>query len=759
MEEETILVIEPDLLTANLLTQKLLPGLGYKAHVAMDGNSAVWLAKQHQISLILLDVDLPDMDPVEVLRQINDNNHLVPTIFIASQASKKVDLETLRCGAQDYLIKPIDATLLHALVERALSTPQLKKERAQLKDQFAEQVTWMTALTKIGQSVTSTLELDEVLRRIVEAGVELTHAEEGFLALLDEPNSQLFLRAAKNIDEDRTNTMRLPVHDTLIGDVIQSRRPLRTLQSKEQPALKVATGYLVQNLLHVPLISKGTVLGVLTVDNRFNNRAFTEMDEAQLTSLADYAAVAIENANLYQRAQDEIKYRMHAEERLQYDALHDSLTGLPNRALFIDRLKQALERSKLHEEKIFALLFLDLDRFKNINDSLGHSKGDELLVLVARVLQNNLHPTDTMARVGGDEFVILLEDINDISDASRVADRIQRLLKSASSQLDGGMLITASIGIVVSLSGYESPEDMLRDADIAMYRAKSLGKSRHEIFDPAMRERIIDRLNVKSGLRQALAKEELRVYYQPIVSLSNKRVAGFEALTRWQHPERGLLQPDAFISIAEETGMIIAIDEWGLQEACGQIYAWQDALCVAPPLFISTNITSQHLSHPDLLSKIQETLQNTGLHPSRLKLEITENAILENINSTVALFGKLQELGVYIQIDDFGVGYSSLNYLNNFPVNAIKIDRSFVQALTKKKNQAIIIQAIVALAHGLHMDVIAEGVETQQQLDMLLAMGCEYAQGAHISMPLDPQAARAYLLRNITAQVGAPSRA
>jgi diguanylate cyclase (GGDEF)-like protein len=756
MEEETILVIEHDLLTANLLAKKLLPGLGYKARVAIDGKSAVWLANTQPVSLILLDIDLPDMDPVEVLREINSKNNVVPTIFITAGGDDKIDVETLHWGAQNYLQKPIDAAKINAALNRAFSAPQLEKEKTRLKEQFVEQVSWMKALTKIGQSVTSTLELDEVLRRIVEAGVELTHAEEGFLALLDEPGSKLYLRAAKNIDEGRTNTMRLPVSDSLIGQVVQTRRPIRTSQLEEQPALKVATGFLVQNLLHVPIVSKGKVLGVLSVDNRLNKHTFTEMDEAQLTSLADYAAVALENAHLYQRAQEEIKYRIDAEEKLLYDALHDSLTGLPNRALFMDRLRQALERSKRHTESIFAVLLLDLDRFKNVNDSLGHSKGDELLISVAQMLQENSRPTDTVARVGGDEFVILLEDIIDISDASRIADRIQEKLNSVSAQIGRGVFITTSIGVVLSVSGYENPEDMLRDADIAMYRAKALGKARYEYFDPAMRERILDRLKIERDLHQAVEMNELRVYYQPIVSLSSRGVAGFESLTRWQHPERGLLQPSAFISVAEETGLIIAMDEWGLQEACNQIHAWQKELNVTPPLIVSANITSKHLSHPDLLPKIQQILQDTGLEARRLKLEITENTIMENIDNTVALFARMQALGVNIQIDDFGVGYSSLNYLSKFPVNAIKIDRSFVQSLTKGKNHEIIAQAIVMLAHGLNMEVIAEGVETGEQFNLLRNLGCEYAQGAYISMPMDAKSAYSFLVKNIANQAGAP---
>jgi len=746
MNEEAILLIEQDLTTANIIAHKLLPSLGYKSHVATDGKSALWIVRSHNISLILLDSLLPDMTPLEFLRQLNSEELQIPTILIASHRTEKVDVGVFRLGVREYLIKPLDKDSLQAAITQVQSVSRLRQEKSKLAEQLIEQVSWMKALTKVGQSVTSTLDLNAVLRRIVEAGVELTHAEEGFLALLDEESGQLYLRAVKNMDEVKTKTMRMPVSDTIIGQVVRTGRPVRTTQMNEQPTLKVVTGFLVQNLLHVPLVSKGKVLGVLSVDNQINKMAFTEMDEAQLTSLADYAAVAIENASLYQQAQQEIKERKDVEEKLLHDALHDALTGMPNRALFMDRLEQALERSKRRTEDLFAVLYLDLDRFKNVNDSLGHSKGDQLLIAVGQMLQSILRPMDTVARLGGDEFVILLEDIHDISHASRIADRIQEGLNSASSSLGRGVFITTSIGIVLSASGYNQPEDMLRDADIAMYRAKALGKARYEIFDPAMRERIIERLKIEADLRLALERDELRVHYQPIVSLATGLVAGFEALVRWQHPERGLLRPGEFIPVAEETGLIVALDYWVLKEACRQIQSWQKELSFDRALFVSVNITGKQVSQPDLLVKVQKILQETGLETRQLKLEITENAIMENNESTVALFADLQAQGIGIQIDDFGVGYSSLSYLSNFPINALKIDQSFVQKLTLKENLSKIIRAVVILARGLDMEVTAEGIETIEQFDLLCQLGCEYGQGAYISMPLDPRAAHAFLL-------------
>ena len=429
--------------------------------------------------------------------------------------------------------------------------------------------------------------------------------------------------------------------------------------------------------------------------------------------------------------------RKNAEHRLLHDAFHDTLTDLPNRALFMDRLRYAVERAKRRENYLFAVLYLDLDRFKDVNDSLGHMMGDQLLVETAHRLGESLRPTDTVARLGGDEFVLLLEDINNIGDATRIAERVQMRLTNAF-QVDGHSVhISASIGIVLSVTGYNRAEDVLRDADIAMYRAKGHGKARYEIFDPAMRDRIMERLSLETQLRHALENEELRVYYQPIVSLDKGRIIGLEALARWEHPERGLIYPAEFIPTAEETGLIIPLDRWVLREACRQMHEWHEKIPVDPPLTISVNLSAKQLAQPDLVEMIQQTLDETGLEASFLKLEITESAIMENDEYTSEVFTRLQKLSVQIQIDDFGIGYSSLSYLPRFPLNALKIAQSFVRKMEEDTSLYKIVQSIVMLTHGLGMRVIAEGVETNEQLTRLKALGCEYGQGYLVSRPLD----------------------
>ncbi len=354
-------------------------------------------------------------------------------------------------------------------------------------------------------------------------------------------------------------------------------------------------------------------------------------------------------------------------------------------------------------------------------------------------MEGVLRPTDTVARLGGDEFVLLLEDINDIGDASRVAEKIQELLKSSNLVEDHNLHITTSIGIVLSVTGYTKPEDVLRDADIAMYRAKVQGKARYEIFDPAMRDRIMERIAIEADLRQALDRDELHVYYQPIISLKTGELKGLEALIRWQHPDRGLLLPVDFIPIAEETGLISNLDRWVMRKACYQMKEWQAQEFVEPEITVSVNLSAGHLSQFDLKDHVEMILEDTGLQSDNLKLEITENAIMENNEITNSVFKQLQGIGVKIQIDDFGIGYSSLSYLSNFPIHALKIDQSFVNQMTEDGNQTKIIQTIVMLAHGLGIEVVAEGVETEAQFKQLRAIGCEYAQGNLISEPKDAE--------------------
>ena len=439
----------------------------------------------------------------------------------------------------------------------------------------------------------------------------------------------------------------------------------------------------------------------------------------------------------------DVTERRRAEKRLLHDALHDALTGLPNRALFMDRLRTALARLKRRPTHSFAALFLDVDRFKVVNDSLGHMAGDQFLIQIGRVLQATLRAEHTVARLGGDEFAILLDDLDDKDDARRVVERIFQALQTPLRVSGQDIFATLSIGIAFGGPQYESAEDMLRDADTAMYQAKTTGKARFQIFDESMHKRAVGLLKLEHSLRRATEGNEFVLHYQPIVSLREEKTSGFEALVRWNHPERGIVGPYEFIHLAEETGLIFRIGGWTLREACRWLTRGTPAL--PDHLSVNVNLSGRQFSQGDLIEEVQNVLTETGLAASRLKLEITESVIMENPEMAVDLLKRLKALGTHLCIDDFGTGYSSLSYLLRFPADTLKIDRSFVNALGKGGRNEDIVGAIVSLAKSLDMDVVAEGVETTEQRDILRALGCRYGQGYLFARPLDSERARAFV--------------
>lgn len=431
----------------------------------------------------------------------------------------------------------------------------------------------------------------------------------------------------------------------------------------------------------------------------------------------------------------DINARKSAEEQLIYDAFHDLLTELPNRALFLDRLGRTIEHSRRYDKYLFAVLFLDLDRFKVVNDSLGHSIGDLLLKEIGATLKSCLRAGDTVARLGGDEFVILLEDIQDLSHATRVTERILNLLSKPFILGDHQVFTSASIGVVLSTIGYTSTEEVLRDADIAMYQAKMMGKAKYVVFDKEMRSQVITKLKLENDLRVALERGEFEVYYQPIISIDKNTITGFEALIRWNHPEMGLITPNTFIPIAEETGMILDIGRWVLETSCRQVLAWQKEMNFTN-LNLSVNISYRQFCHPNFMKVIKETLRLTQFDPYCLNLEITENILMDNSTDTRQLMIQLQEMGTRIHIDDFGTGYSSLSYLQRFPVNTLKIDRSFISQLGENGENSEIIRTILILAHELGVECIAEGIETKNQMEQIQKLKCNLAQGYFICKPL-----------------------
>jgi len=461
----------------------------------------------------------------------------------------------------------------------------------------------------------------------------------------------------------------------------------------------------------------------------------------------------------------DITERKRAEEMLAHNAFHDGLTNLPNRALFLDRLQQALTLSKRHPNYKFAVLLIDVDEFKIINDSLGHAAGDDLLIQIGQRLKESVRRADTvsrprasdvpdrpanddtLARLGGDEFTILLDDIRDPIEAVRVAERMQAELAIPFVVNQQGIVISASIGIAASTSPHTHAEDLLRDADIAMYRAKRAGKACCEVSDTAMHENAVKRLQLETDLRKALDQAQFRVYYQPIVSLQTGKITGFEALTRWQRPE-GILAPIAFIAVAEETGLIIPMNRQLLREACQHLRSWQSEFPSDSPLTMSVNITSREFVQPDLVSEIRKSLDQTGVDPGCLQLEIIETIAMGDAEKSGHVLAQLKALGVRLSIDDFGTGYSSLSRLRRIPVDTLKIDRAFISNMDTDPENREIVRAIIVLAHNLGLKVVAEGTEKQEHIDLLKQFNCEMAQGYLFSRPADDQAMLKLLASN-----------
>jgi diguanylate cyclase (GGDEF)-like protein len=461
-------------------------------------------------------------------------------------------------------------------------------------------------------------------------------------------------------------------------------------------------------------------------------------DRTELGELAGhFNAMSTALRDGYAALQGEIEERKRAEARLLYDAFHDTLTGLPNRALFQDRLQHVIDSGRRHEEQRYAVLFLDLDRFKVVNDTLGHLVGDHLLVAIGERLGECLRPGDTVARLGGDEFGILLERIADPSDATMVAERIQKDLSRAV-EVDGNELfVSASIGIALRSDRYQRPEQVLRDADIAMYQAKTKGKARAEVFDAEMHGSVVDRLQLEADLRRALEHgHELVLHYQPVVALRTGKLIGIEALIRWSKPGRGVLEASEFVPLAEESGIMVPMGEWIFKSACAQLRTWHDRIPSLAGVTLSINVSGQQFGRPAFVEDVWKSVREAGVDPRFVAIEVTESVIMNHVEESAAKLARLRDMGIQIHVDDFGTGYSSLSYLHRFPITAVKIDRSFVAGLPGHVESEEVVKAIVSIAESLDFDVIAEGVETPEQVHKLEELRCRYAQGVVLAKPV-----------------------
>ena len=530
-----------------------------------------------------------------------------------------------------------------------------------------------------------------------------------------------------------------PSHERMFGQTPRERigrNILDVIDATDQP--------LVQNLL-VRLLEQPETTIIMELPVRHADGSYRILDITATNMIAHPAVRGIVvNAH-------DITERKAMEKQLLHDAFHDALTGLANRALFLDRIGKALERSGRDTARHCAVLFLDLDRFKTINDSMGHAVGDQLLVEVSRRLEQYVRPGDTVARFGGDEFAILLEDVTEPNDATRTAERLCAALEAPFAVAGQEIMTSTSIGI--ALNGVEAgarPDELLRDADIAMYQAKRMGRGRHAVADPTIHVTIMERMRLEADLRRALEREEFVLYYQPKVAIDGHTIIGLEALVRWQHPERGFVSPVDFIPVAEDTGLIVPLGAWVLRTACAQLKAWHDE--GLPQVFVAVNISAVQFRRTDIAESIRAIIAEVGLDPRFVALELTESILMEDVNATTAALHELRSINIgHIEVDDFGTGYSSLSYLQRFPISVVKIDRSFVSDVTTNAGSAAIAAAIIALAHSLKLAAVAEGVETEAQRQWLEQHACDFFQGYLFSRPL-PVAAVTRMLAATTVE-------
>ncbi|HEY9879874.1 MAG TPA: EAL domain-containing protein [Leptolyngbyaceae cyanobacterium] len=621
----------------------------------------------------------------------------------------------------------------------------------------------LATVIKASQAISGELLAEPLMLTLVQVMLENAGAESAFLILLR--NNQLIL-VAQCLNGQGGETQYIPIENSQRVPVGLIHRVFRTTETvvtddMRQEARFATDPYIIRHqpksVLCLPLVKQQQAVGVLYLENNLATGAFVRDRIELLKALCAQAVISFENADLYahlqsanQRLQDSLSILqdtqtqlLQATEKLQYDAFHDALTHLPNRHWFVELLDHAIQLSLHHQDSFFAVLFIDLDRFKLINDSLGHSIGDYLLQQVAARLQACVQPSDTVARFGGDEFAILLEELKTEAEALAIANKIHDQIAQPFI-VDGYEVFTgASIGITLSNQHYRQTAHVLRDADIAMYHAKAQGRNRSAVFDPAMQTLVTTRLQLEGALRRAIEFQELQLYYQPIVSLSTERLRGFEALLRWFHPQYGFISPKEFIPIAEEAGLIASLGWWVLYEACRQLRLWQSELPDMHPIVINVNLSAVQLKQVDLIERLEAILEDTQTPKECLKLEITESCILETFTSEAQRLKQLKELGVRLCIDDFGTGYSSLSRLHEFPIDTLKIDRSFVERIRGGSSETV--QMILTLAHSMGMDVVAEGIETAAELERLKELGCEFGQGYLFSPPIPAQAAKQWL--------------
>jgi len=689
-----LLIVDDNEMNRDMLARRLARK-GYEIGVADTAQGLVERIKEDRVDLVLLDIEMPEisgLDALRILRKAYSATEL-PVIMVTAKNQSEDIIAALDLGANDYLTKPIDFPVAVARIGTQLSHKHAQEALKESEERYA--------LAARGSN-------DGLWDWNLTAGV--VHFSPRWKAMLGYQENEIGEKPEEWFDR---------IHD---ADRARVRGELTAHQNRQTPHFESE---------HRMLHKDGTFRWMLS------------------RGLAIYG----ENGNALRMAGSQTD--------ITEGKVSDPLTGLPNRLLFIDRLSRLIKHAKRRKNQAFAVLFMDLDGFKMINDSMGHLIGDQLLVAVAARLEKCLRATDTLARLGetftvarlgGDEFTVLLDDLKDPNDAKTAAERLMKAL-SAPFVLGGKEVFTSvSIGIALSNPNYEQPDEILRDADTAMYRAKSLGKARFEVFDADMRASVMARLQLETDLRRALERGEFNNYYQPIVNLASGDIAGFEALLRWQHPTRGLLGPGEFIGVAEETGLIRELGWWNLREACRQISEWRASSKEHGHLTVSVNLSAKQFLQPNLVQDIGNLLRESGLPPEALKLEITESTVMGDPSAAVEMLQQIKALGIRLAIDDFGTGYSSLSYLHRFPLDTLKIDRSFISDISAEGEGMEIARTILPMANNLRLDVIAEGVETIEQVLLLKKLQCKYGQGYYFSKPLSADGITALLTGDLAWQ-------